>query len=177
MAETMHSPPSESTEITRAASGRGYRLETSQFLPCARQRVFEFFSDAFQLQTLTPGWMHFSVLTPAPIHLAAGTLIDYRLRVHGVPLRWQSCISVWQPPYRFVDEQLRGPYRRWHHEHVFEEVAGGTLCRDIVDYDVPGGSIIHALFVRPDLVKIFAFRQQKLREIFGAAGDSSRSSV
>jgi ligand-binding SRPBCC domain-containing protein len=134
--------------------------------------VFEFFSDAFQLETLTPSWLRFSVLTPPPICIATETIVDYRLRVHGVPLRWQSLISAWEPPLRFVDEQMRGPYRRWHHTHLFEVVDNGTLCRDIVDYAVYGGRLINALFVRPDLLKIFAFRQAKLRELFSPKGAS-----
>lgn len=152
--------------IDRGPTGIGYRLEASQFLPQSRERVCEFFSDAFQLETLTPCWLHFSVLTPPPIRIATGTLIDYRLRVHGIPLRWRSRIREWEPPWRFVDEQIHGPYRYWHHQHIFEVVDGGTLCRDVVDYRVYGGPLVNALFVRPDLLKIFAFRQSKLRELF-----------
>jgi ligand-binding SRPBCC domain-containing protein len=128
--------------------------------------VFGLFSDAFQLESLTPPWLHFSVITPKPIQIAAGALIDYHLRVRGIPIRWQSRISVWEPPFRFVDEQTRGPYRYWHHEHVFEPANGGTLCRDIVDYAVYGGTLINTLFVRRDLLKIFAYRRNKLAEMF-----------
>jgi len=152
--------------VTAAPTGRGYRLEAEQFVPQPRNRVFAFFSDAFQLEALTPSWLKFSVLTPAPIHISTGKLIDYKLRVRGIPIRWQSRISVWEPPFRFVDEQTRGPYRRWHHTHVFEEIDGGTLCRDIVDYEVYGGSLVNALFVRGDLLKIFAFRQRQLSQVF-----------
>jgi len=144
----------------------GYRLTAAQFLPCSRDQVFEFFSDAFQLETLTPAFLQFKVLTAPPIRIQEGTLIDYRLRLHGIPLRWRSRISVWEPPFRFVDEQLRGPYRRWRHEHSFEEGDGGTLCRDIVDYSVWGGRPVEAIFVRPDVRRIFAFRQTKLQELF-----------
>ncbi len=150
----------------------GYRLTAVQLLPCPRDRVFAFFSDAFQLETLTPAFLQFKVLTAPPIRIQAGTLIDYRLRLHGIPLRWRSRISVWEPPFRFVDEQLWGPYRRWYHEHSFEEVDGGTLCRDVVDYSVWGGRPIEALFVRPDVRKIFAFRQTELRELFPGPGNS-----
>jgi ligand-binding SRPBCC domain-containing protein len=156
----------DSMRIVGSPSRRGFRLEASQFLSYPRDQLFEFFSDASNLQSLTPAWLHFSVVTPPPIHIAAGTVIDYRLRVHGVPIRWQSCISVWEPPWRFIDEQTHGPYRRWHHQHVFEPTDGGTLCRDTVDYEVYGGSLINTLFVRPDLFKIFAFRQSRLRELF-----------
>ena len=152
--------------IGRAPSGRGFRLEAAQFLPHPCKRIFEFFSDAVQLETLTPAFLGFKVLTPLPLTIQTGTLIDYRLRLHGIPLRWQSRISVWEPPLRFVDEQMRGPYRFWHHEHRFEEQAGGTLCRDTVDYNVLGGRIVNRLFVAPDLRRIFAFRQARLNELF-----------
>jgi ligand-binding SRPBCC domain-containing protein len=159
--------------IGRSKAGRGFWLKASQFVPYPRDRVFKFFSDASNLQSLTPAWLHFSVITPQPICIEAGTLIDYQLRIHRVPVRWQSLISQWEPPFRFVDEQTRGPYRRWHHEHVFEAADGGTLCRDNVEYEVYGGSLANFLFVRPDLFKIFAFRQARLRELFPEAGDSA----
>lgn len=165
--ETTKVDRSETIVIGRSPTGRGFRLEASQWLPCAREQVFAFFADAFQLETATPAFLKFSVLTPAPIHMQCGTQLDYRLRVRGVPMRWQSRISVWEPSERFVDEQIRGPYRRWYHEHVFETRDGGTLCRDVVDYEVPGGPLIHRLFVRGDLLKIFAYRQRKFRQLFG----------
>lgn len=157
-----------SIRIDTAPNGSGFRLESEQFLPQPLETVFEFFSDAYQLETLTPPWLHFSVLTPAPISMKQGTLIDYRLRLHGIPMRWQSRIELWEPPFRFVDFQTRGPYRRWHHEHQFEAAAGGTICRDIVDYAVPGGFLVDRWFVRPDILKIFSFRWNKLRELFPA---------
>jgi ligand-binding SRPBCC domain-containing protein len=160
-----------SIEITRSPAGPGFRLTASQFLPQPRDRIFEFFSDAFELENLTPPLLNFSVLTPAPIQIAAGTTIDYRLALHGIPIRWQSLISTWDPPARFVDQQTHGPYRRWHHEHIFEPVPGGTLCRDVVNYDVLGGRLVHSLFVRPDLIRIFTFRQEKLHELFANTHD------
>jgi ligand-binding SRPBCC domain-containing protein len=152
--------------IGPASTHQGFRLETQLFLPQSREQLFEFFSDAFQLQAITPKWLHFAVLTPPPIQIGRGTLIDYRLRLHGIPVRWRTRISVWEPCRRFVDEQIKGPYRRWHHEHLFEIVEGGTLCRDIVDYSAFGGRAIHAMFVRRDLRAIFEFRQHKLQELF-----------
>ena len=160
-----------SIQIKRAPSGAGFRLEASQFLPQPRDRIFDFFSDAFQLETLTPSWLKFSVLTKAPIPISAGTTIDYSLKLHGIPIRWQSLISEWEPPTRFVDHQVRGPYRRWNHEHLFQSVSGGTLCLDAVEYDVVGGRLVHSLFVRPDLLKIFAFRQEKLHNTFATSND------
>ena len=155
----------------------GCWLQAIQFLPHPRDRVCDFFSDAFQLEVITPPWLHFRVLTPAPIRIEAGTLIDYRLRLHGIPIRWQSRISIWEPPCRFVDEQMRGPYRRWYHEHTFENADGGTLCRDHVHYAVPGGRLIDALVVRRDLSKIFSYRQKKLRRLFTLPGTHATDSA
>lgn len=160
-----------SLSFSRRPAGAGFRLDASLWLPADRDTVFDFFSDAHQLEILTPPWLHFCVLTPRPIDMHAGLLIDYRLRLHGVPLRWQSKIDAWDPPHRFVDMQLRGPYRLWRHEHRFVKQDGGTLCQDVVDYDVPGGSLVERFLVRPDLAKIFAFRRQKMEQLF--AGNSA----
>ncbi len=143
-----------------------FRLDAELWLPRPRDEVFPFFADALNLETLTPPWLKFEVLTPRPIEMRAGLRIDYRLRVHGFPLRWQSEITAWEPPHRFVDEQRRGPYRVWIHEHAFEERGGGTLARDQVRYGVFGGMLVNTLFVQRDVTSIFRFRQQKLREIF-----------
>jgi ligand-binding SRPBCC domain-containing protein len=113
--------------------------------------------------------MNFHVAAERPLTIQAGTKIDYKLRIHGLPLCWQSLISVWEPPVRFVDEQLRGPYRMWHHEHRFSDENGGTLAADEVHYRVPGGRLVNRLFVAPDLRKVFSYRTQKLQEIFGAS--------
>ena len=146
--------------------GALFRLEAELWLPRPREEMFHFFADAFNLEALTPPWLHFEVLTPRPIQMRAGLRIDYRLRLRGLPLRWQSEITAWEPPHRFVDEQRRGPYRVWIHEHRLEERDGGTLTRDVVRYAVIGGGLVNALFVRPDVEKIFRFRQEKLRELF-----------
>ena len=151
---------------------RGWRLQAEQWLPAPPEEVWPFFSDARNLETITPDSLRFEVLTPTPIEMSEGTLIDYRLKVRGLPIRWRSRIAVWDPPRRFVDDQLKGPYRRWHHEHTFEARDGGTLCRDVVDYELYGGPLaplIHAVFVRPDVRKIFAYRQHVLEERFGRA--------
>ena len=144
----------------------GYQLTTELVLKEPRQQVFDFFADAFQLETITPPWLHFSVRTPAPIVMQPGTLIDYTLRLHGLPIRWRSEISSWDPPFQFVDQQVSGPYRYWHHLHTFEEVDGGTLVRDIVHYAVPFGFITHPLLVRRDLTKIFQYRHQTMSRLF-----------
>lgn len=143
-----------------------YMLSCELRVPYEREEVFEFFADAHELERITPPWLHFLVLTPRPIEMYPGTLIDYKLRLHGVPIRWKTEISAWEPPYRFVDQQLKGTYKYWHHEHTFEEIEGGTLVKDCVKYGVPGGRLIHKFFVEKDLIKIFSFRQHAMWEIF-----------
>jgi ligand-binding SRPBCC domain-containing protein len=146
-----------------------FTLHAELWLPRPRAQVFPFFADARNLEALTPPWLNFEVLTPAPIAMRPGALIDYRIRVHGVPIGWRTEIVEWTPPHRFVDVQLRGPYTLWHHTHTFEERDGGTLCVDDVRYRPRGGALMNWLFVRRDVEKIFQYRQQRLREMFGAA--------
>ena len=154
-----------SVDIERTAAG--FELRSSLRVPRGREEAFAFFSDAHNLERITPGFLKFRVLTPAPIELREGVVIDYAMRVRGVPLRWQSEITVWDPPHRFVDRQVRGPYRRWVHEHRFVSLdGGGTLVKDWVEYAVPGGRLVHALFVKRDVQAIFAYRTAVLREIF-----------
>ena len=145
-----------------------FELKTSLWLPSPRDRVFEFFADAGNLETLTPPWLNFQILTPRPIAMHPGALIDYRIRLRGIPIRWRTEIAEWQPPARFVDRQLRGPYRQWIHEHRFEEKNGGTECFDVVCYAVLGGALVNRFFVRRDVEKIFEFRRRKMLELFGA---------
>ena len=145
---------------------RGYRLIAELLVSESRSEVFDFFADASQLETITPPWLHFSVQSREPIAMRFGTLIDYKLTLHGLPLRWQSKIGLWDPPFQFVDEQQKGPYLYWHHRHMFEEVRHGTLVRDIVHYSVPFGFLLHPLLVRRDLTRIFEYRQQNLRRLF-----------
>ena len=149
---------------------RVHVLERSQRLPRAPEEVFPFFADAFNLEAITPAWLRFRVLTPAPVTMAAGTRLEYRLRLHGLPLRWLTRIEVWEPPVRFVDVQVRGPYRLWHHTHSFEPDGDGTLMRDRVRYALPFGSLgeaAHALLVRRDLDRIFAVRHAVVRARLG----------
>ncbi|MBP1620165.1 MAG: Polyketide cyclase / dehydrase and lipid transport [Acidobacteria bacterium] len=154
-----------------------YDLEREQWFPRPLEEVFAFFADAGNLEAITPPWLGFEVLTPRPIAMRPGTLIDYRLRLRGVPLRWRTEISVWQPPHRFVDEQRRGPYREWVHEHTFTAVDGGTLVRDRVRYRVPGGWLVHELFVRRDVERIFDYRRERLASLLGAAAARAREST
>jgi len=153
-------------QISRRADGPGWTLTSEQWLPRTREELFAFFADAFQLEDITPPWLHFHVVAEAPIAIRQGTLIDYRLKLHGIPLRWRSEITLWEPPQRFVDEQRKGPYSSWRHEHVLIEKDGGTLCRDRVDYAVPGGWLVNRLFVEPDVRRIFEYRLKRLNEIF-----------
>lgn len=148
-----------------------FHYDCELWLPRPVELVFPFFADARNLERITPPFLRFRVLTPEPIEMGVGTLIDYRLRVHGLPLRWRSEITAWDPPHRFVDEQRRGPYRKWHHEHTFEPRDGGTLAKDSVEYAVPGGALVDRLFVRRDVERIFAHRRRVLSELFG---DSQR---
>ena len=143
-------------------------FQTELWLPLPPAELFPFFADAANLQALTPPWLHFEIITPQPIVMREGMLIDYRLRVHGLPLRWRTRINAWEPPRRFVDEQLRGPYRQWIHEHTFEARDGGTLCRDRVSYAVPFDFLTHRWLVRPDVERIFQFRADALRRRFAS---------
>jgi len=145
---------------------REYQLQTRLFVARDLETAFNFFADAGNLQRLTPPWLEFQILTPRPIPMHAGALIDYRLRVHGVPIRWRTEIAEWQPPHRFVDRQTRGPYRLWRHTHTFTPVAGGTMVEDTVRYQPRGGALVHGLFVRRDLERIFRFRQEEILNAF-----------
>lgn len=146
---------------------RTFTHRTELFVPRPLTEVFSFFADARNLEELTPDWLSFNVVTPDPIPMAVGITIDYRLAWHGIPLRWRSEIAAWDPPHRFIDRQLRGPYRLWHHEHRFEEVEGGTNVIDEVEYAVWGGALTVNLGVRRDVERIFDYRSQRLAEIFG----------
>lgn len=155
------------TSITRLDTRpTTFRLETELLLPFPREHIFGFYADAMNLEAITPAWLRFRVLTPAPIEMREGALIDYRLRLHGIPIRWRTKITAWEPPYRFVDEQIRGPYLLWRHEHVFEDRNGDTRVIDRVDYRVPGGRLVNWLLVERDVAKIFAFRHDALQRIF-----------
>jgi ligand-binding SRPBCC domain-containing protein len=145
-----------------------FRLQAELWLPRPREEVFAFFSDAQNLEAITPPWLQFQVLTPAPAAMHPGARIDYRIRVHGLPLRWRTEIREWNPPFGFVDVQLRGPYHHWEHTHTFQERDGGTLCLDQVEYWPKGGALIGWLFVQREVRRIFAYRQERLRAIIAS---------
>ena len=150
----------------RFDSMRVRNFQSQLWLPQSRDKVFAFFSDAQNLDSITPPWLHFRTLTRGSGEMRPGMLMDHRLRLHGFPLRWRSKITDWDPPARFVDEQVSGPYRLWIHEHRFEERNNGTLVRDHVCHGVLFDFLIHRLFIRPDIERIFGYREKKLREIF-----------
>jgi ligand-binding SRPBCC domain-containing protein len=140
-----------------------YVLTCEQVVPRPRSEVFAFFADAANLERLTPPALKFSILTPLPIAMRPGAIIDYRLSLFGVPFKWRTVIEVFEPESRFVDVQASGPYALWRHLHEFTEVPGGTLIRDHVDYELPFGPLgeaVHALFVRRQLEAIFAYRRR-----------------
>jgi len=148
-------------------------LTTEIRLQASLDQVFAFFADAGNLEAITPPSLKFKIVTPQPIEMDAGSLIDYRLRLRGVPIRWRTEISAWDPPHRFVDRQLRGPYRLWEHTHYFSPVSDGTFVCDEVRYRALGGKLVHDLSIKPELRKIFAYRRQQLRNHFGELNEDS----
>jgi hypothetical protein len=145
---------------------RYHVLKSEQRLPGTPAEVFPFFADARNLEAITPSWLSFRVTTPLPVEMRAGALIEYRLRLHGIPIAWLTRIEEWLPGVRFVDQQLAGPYRLWHHTHEFEpDGQGGTVMRDTVRYALPFwplSEVAHALLVRRDLAAIFEFRRAEV---------------
>lgn len=157
---------------------RTWTLRSRLLVNTPPDRLFPFFADARNLGELTPAWLHFAILTPAPIAMAAGTRIDYRISVHGVPLHWQTRITHWQPPHAFVDEQVRGPYAVWRHTHTFTAVGGGTQLDDEVVLRPKGGplaALLMALLVRRDVERIFRHRLAAMAARFG--GDAGQGTV
>lgn len=143
-----------------------FQLSTRLFVARDLDTTFRFFADAGNLQRLTPPWLRFAILTPQPIPMHVGALIDYRIHVHGVPIGWRTEITDWSPPFSFADKQIKGPYRLWHHLHAFRAVDGGTLVEDTVHYRPFGGRLVHRLFVKRDLERIFTFRQEEVLRVF-----------
>lgn len=157
--------------FSRAPDGL-FQLDAEQWLPWPVERVFAFFADAGNLAAIMPAALRLRVVAPCPDEMRAGAVIDCRLRVRGLPIRWCTRIAVWDPPRLFVDEQVRGPYRVWVHEHRFEPQSrggvAGALVRDVVRYCLMCSSIAQPLFVRRDLHAVFRHRHAKLAARFGA---------
>lgn len=147
-----------------------HELIFEQWVPRPPDEVFPFFADARNLEKLTPDFLKFQVLDVTPEELGEGTIINYKLTLRGIPLRWQSVIEQWSPGHAFVDRQTRGPYQTWHHTHEFEAARGGTILRDRVRYAVPMGTLgelVAGGFVRRDVERIFEFRHAKIEQMFG----------
>jgi len=141
-------------------------FEKTTFIPRPLGEVFDFFSRAENLEALTPPTVQFEILTPLPIEMRVGAGIDYRIKIHGIPVKWKTEIIVWEPGVQFVDVQLKGPYRLWHHRHTFTEVDGGVSMVDTVHYRSPLHTLLVPLFIRKDIEKIFAHRTTALAELF-----------
>lgn len=147
-------------------------IEREQLVARPRSEVFAFFADAANLERLTPSSLRFEIKTSLPIDMRRGTLIDYRIVLFGVGLRWRTLIEAFEPETRFVDVQLEGPYRLWRHTHEFIDAVGGTIVRDRVEYELPlgpFGELARVLFVQRQLGAIFDFRRESIEKIFGAA--------
>jgi ligand-binding SRPBCC domain-containing protein len=149
---------------------RVHRLEREQLVRRPVSEVFEFFSRASNLELITPPWLRFRLVTVEPRQPRAGTLIEYRLRLHGVPLSWVSRIEEWLPDRAFVDNQLCGPYRLWRHRHEFFDAPGGTRVVDRVEYALPFGplgELAGRALVRRDLTRVFDYRQAAVGRLLG----------
>ena len=148
-------------------------LHREQVLDAPLEEAFEFFSRAENLEAITPPLLRFRITTPGPIEMGAGTLIRYRLRLHGIPVSWLTRIEEWEPPDRFVDRQVRGPYALWHHTHTFEPLGDGrTRMRDVVRYGHrlgPLGALAERLVVRRDLDRIFDYRRDSIPALLAAS--------
>ncbi len=148
-----------------------YVLERNQRVAAPRAEVFAFFADAANLERMTPPQLGFTILTPLPIEVKKGALIDYRIKLYGIPMKWKTVIEEYEPIDRFMDVQLAGPYATWRHTHTFAEAeGGGTECGDRVVYELPFGPLgraVHAAFVRRQLAQIFDYRAKVMTELFG----------
>lgn len=154
-----------------------YVLERKQLIENSLEDVFAFFADAANLESLTPPQLRFKILTPLPIVMKAGAIIDYRLKLMGVPFKWRTEIEVFEPMSHFVDRQLRGPYKLWHHTHTFRETDEGVEMNDRVEYQMPFslvGSVTHAIWVKRQLNSIFDYRRSRTDELLESASKSSR---
>jgi ligand-binding SRPBCC domain-containing protein len=149
------------------------QLHRETVVPLDLESTFSFFADARNLERLTPSWLNFRILTPLPIAMHEGTIIDYRIVLYGIPIPWKTRIDVWEPGKRFVDRQISGPYVWWHHEHRFEATAEGTRVIDHVEY-VPRMRWISGPIVRRDVERIFTYRQQVLPDLLIAEASQRR---
>jgi len=147
-----------------------HHLHREQLVPRPLDDVFGFFAEAGNLELITPQWLGFSLTGSDTGEMGPGTIIEYRLRLHRVPLRWVSRIALWEPGRAFVDVQVRGPYRVWRHRHEFEAAGAATLVRDHVEYALPLrrlGELAHRAFVERDLARIFDYRRAAVARLLG----------
>lgn len=171
MESALHAQAAAPAEmLTFSRRGRLHVLCSRQWVPAPIDECFAFFSDAANLEALTPPFLRIRILTPLPIEMRAGARIEYRLGLMGVPMRWLTRIDEWSPGRGFVDTQLKGPYARWVHRHTFSPADGGTWVRDEVEYALPLAPLsapAHVLFVRPQLRAIFGYRRQVIERLLG----------
>ena len=166
---TENKVPRASVEINPSSEEKGHWvIKAEQWLPVPVEELFPFFADARNLGEITPPWLKFIVLTPPPFDMKPGLLLDYKLKLRGIPIRWRTEITEWEPPKGFVDIQLKGPYKVWHHRHSFVPDEGGSLVLDEVVYRATGGWLANKILVQKDLQKVFTYRQQVLHERFGS---------
>jgi ligand-binding SRPBCC domain-containing protein len=155
-------------------------LERKQLVSMPLETVFDFFSHPENLAKLTPDELAFKILTPLPIEMKEGALIDYTINITGFSMRWTTMITHYDPPHEFIDQQLKGPYSFWHHTHTFEETSAGTLIKDKVIYALPLGilgRIAHGLFIKKHLNKIFDYRSKVIGEYFSNQGQKSGQGI
>jgi ligand-binding SRPBCC domain-containing protein len=150
-------------------TAEGHFPEAELWVPAKIEDVFAFFSRAENLETITPPFLGFQILGERSPEMKEGTLIDYRIKVHGVPMKWRTRIARWNPPHEFVDTQLKGPYSVWHHTHSFESKDGGTLMKDRVRFRLPLGflgDLVAGWMVKRDVKQIFEYRQSTIQSLF-----------
>jgi hypothetical protein len=146
-----------------------FEINTKQYINKPLDVVFQFFSKPENLEMITPESLSFNIMTPIPIRMEKGSLIDYTIRLFGIPIHWRTLISDYEPPFRFVDQQIKGPYTFWHHTHTFQAVEGGVEIIDKVKYSLPLGwlgTLAHSIWVRKDLEKIFEHRKTVIQNYF-----------
>jgi ligand-binding SRPBCC domain-containing protein len=146
-----------------------FEINMKQYINKPLDIVFEFFSKPENLEMITPESLSFNILTPTPIKMGKGSLVDYTIRLFGIPIHWRTLISDYEPPFRFVDQQIKGPYTFWHHTHTFQQVDGGVEILDKVKYSLPMGwlgTLVHSIWVRKDLEKIFEHRKTVIQDYF-----------
>lgn len=156
-----------------------YKIKTEQFIKRSLAEVFDFFSRPENLSEITPPEINFRILTPLPLEMKQGTVIDYTIKLFKIPVHWRTLITTYEPPHRFVDEQIKGPYTLWHHTHIFKEVSGGVEIHDSVSYSIPFGflgRLLHAVWIKRDLEQIFEHRKNVIDHIFAKNIDNKQLS-